>query len=121
VCKSATSDAKDEASVTDLVDGGSFLGEPQGMAKRQHLDCGANLHPARALGNGGSKDQWRCQNRAIRRKMQLCKPHGIEPPLLGGVDQREGLREGFCFARVLGFLKLVEQTKFHVSSHRSSF
>jgi hypothetical protein len=72
VCKSAASDTKDEASVADLVDSGSFLGEPQGMAKRQHLDCGANLHSARALCNGGSKDQWRCQDRAIGREMQLC-------------------------------------------------
>ena len=36
--------------------------------------------------------------------------------IIGGVYQREGLREGFCFARVLRFLKLVEQTKFHRSS-----
>jgi hypothetical protein len=108
VGKPAASDAEDETSVADLVDGGGFLGEPQGMAERQHLDGGANLHPARALGNGGRKDQWRCQDRAIGREMQLCKPHGVEPPLLGRVDQCEGLREGFCFARVLRFLKFME-------------
>src|SRR5262249_37587226 len=104
-----------EASIADLVDSGSFLGEPQGMAEWQHLNRGADLHSTRALGNGGSKDQWRCQDRAIGGEMQLCKPHGIESPLLGGVDQREGLRKGFCFARVPRFLKFVEQTEFHRS------
>ena len=116
VGKPAASDAEDKTSVADLVDGGSFFGQPQRMAERQHLDRGANLYPTRTLGNGGSKDQWRCQDRTIGREMQLRKPHGVEPPLLGGVYQREGLREGFCFARILGFLKLVEQTKFHRSS-----
>ena len=53
--------------------------------------------------------------------MELRKPDRVESPLLGGVYQSEGLREGFCFARILGFLKLVEQTKFHCSSHRSFF
>jgi len=78
------------------------------MAERQHLDGGPNLHPARALGNGGSKYQWRGQHRAIGHEMQLRKPHGVEPPLLGRIDQRKGLRECFGFARVRRFLKLVE-------------
>ena len=85
-----------------------FLRDPQRMAERQHLNCGADLHPARALGNGGSEDQGRCQYRAIGGEMQLRKPHGIEPPLLGVVNQLDGLLKGFRFAGVPGFLKLVE-------------
>ncbi len=119
--KPATSDTEDEPSVADLVDGGGFLGEPQRMAERQHLDCGADLHPARALGNGGGEDQGRGQHRAIGHEMQLRKPHGVEPPRLGGVDQRKGLREGLLFAGVPGLLKLVEQAEFHCFSPTATF
>ena len=103
--KPAASDTEDEAPVADLVDGGGLLGEPQRMAERQHLDCGADLHPPRALRNGGGQDQGRGQHRAIGHEMQLRKPHGVEPPLFGGVDQLEGLREGFGFARCPGIFE----------------
>ena len=45
---------------------------------------------------------------------QLRKPHGVEPHCSAASTSARDC-EGSCFARVLRFLKLMEQTKFHRS------
>ena len=89
----AAADAELETAFAELVDGGRFLGDAQGMDQRQHLDRHADAEPLGAGRNGGGDDYRRGQHGAVGVEVHLAQPHGIQSQLFGQVDFLKGFLE----------------------------
>ena len=64
--EAAAADAEDQPAIADVIDCRDLLGEPQRMAKRQHLHGDADLHALGARGDCAGDVQGCGQHRTRR-------------------------------------------------------
>src|ERR1700724_2178196 len=76
-----------------MVERRHFLGQPQRMAQRQHLDTNADLYAKRARGYGAGENERRRGDRPLRREVQFGEPDRVEAPAFSGVGLGKGLSE----------------------------
>ena len=102
--------------MTDVIDGGGFLGDAQRVAQRQNLNRDADLHAFGPHGNGAGDVERRREDRPFGGVVQFRQPHDVEAGSLGFVHLLEGLGKGFGFALARPALKFVEHAEFHGAS-----
>jgi hypothetical protein len=107
--QAAPADAEVEPAAGEVIDGGHVLGEPQGMAQRQHLDRDADLDAPGAGGHGARHHQRRGQDGAALLEVELAEPHRVEAELLRRPHLGHGLLEGGRLAHAVRALELGEQ------------
>ena len=99
VRRGAAADADLDATAAEVIQHADFLGEPQRVVRRQHVDQRAETDAARALGDGG-QEHARRRRQVERRRVMLAhvirakagavvEPDQLEPLL---VLLREGIR-----------------------------
>ena len=80
VRRGATADANLEPAATQMVEHADFLGEPERMMRRQHVDQRTEAQPPGALRHRSQKHARR-RRQIERRRMMLAHVIGTEPQL----------------------------------------
>jgi hypothetical protein len=101
-----------EPPVTEVVDPGDLLGEPQGVMQRQYRHRVADLDPPRALGHGRGVDRWRADE-PERREMVLGDPDASEAAALGAIDFPERLLDHLAVGVGLRRGQKLKDSQFH--------
>ena len=108
-----------KAALADLIHGGRFLGNPQGMHQGQDVHRRPDPQPFRAGGDGAGDNHLRRMDRPFRGKVRLAQPHRIQAQLVGPIHQLKGAAKSILVGIAPVYRKLQKCAKIQGHNARS--